>query len=252
MDITRILAPNPGPFTGAGTNSYIVSSQGQAVVVDPGPEIDSHLEGIRTALADFVMVGVLVTHHHLDHSPAANLLAAEYGVPSYGFGSYGGFQAISAVADGDGVHVGTEVIAVLHTPGHTPDSMCYAVGNGVFTGDTIKSGTTVVVEDMSAYMTTLQRLADLAPARIYPGHGNVIDDPQAVLAEYIAHRRQREQQVVVALGGGPITTAGVVAAVYPGLDASLIPLATLSADAHLRKLAAEGRVSQTGEKWALD
>ena len=113
MKITRILAPNPGPFTGAGTNSYVVSADGEAAIIDPGPLLDSHLEAIRSAVADFTVVGVLVTHHHLDHAPAANPLAAEFGVPSYGYGSYGGFQAISAIADGDGVHVGTEMIEVL-------------------------------------------------------------------------------------------------------------------------------------------
>jgi len=251
MNITRILAPNPGPFTGAGTNTYVIEADGEAVVVDPGPEIDAHLDAIRAGLADLKVVGVLVTHHHLDHSPAANPLAAEYGVPSYGFGSYGGFQAISAIADGDGVHVGTEMIAVLHTPGHTPDSLCYAVEDGVFTGDTIKSGTTVVVEDMSDYMSTLQRLTDLAPARIYPGHGEVIDDPLAVLAEYTSHRRAREQQVANALNDGPLTTAAVVAAVYPELEPALVPLAAQSADAHLRKLVDDGVAGRTDDGWTL-
>ena len=251
MNISRIRAPNPGPFTGAGTNSYVVEAGGEAVIIDPGPEIEDHLDAIRTAVGTLTVVGVLVTHHHLDHSPAANPMAHEYGVSSYGFGSYGGFQAISKVADGDGVHVGTEVIGVLHTPGHTPDSMCYAVDDGVFTGDTIKSGTTVVVEDMSAYMTTLHRLVELAPARIFPGHGDVIDDPQAVLAEYISHRQQREQQVMAALAAGAATTVEVVAAVYPDLDPALVPLATQSADAHLRKLVADDVATSAGDGWAL-
>lgn len=249
MNITRILAPNPGPFTGAGTNSYVVEADGEVVIVDPGPEIDSHMEAIRSAVGGFRVVGVLVTHHHLDHSPAANPLAHEYGVPSYGFGSYGGFQAIAAIAEGERVHVGTEVIAVLHTPGHTPDSMCYVVEDGVFSGDTIKSGTTVVVEDMSAYMTTLERLAELAPVRIYPGHGERIDNPRAVVGDYIAHRRQREREIVDALNQGAATTAEVVQAVYPDLNSALIPLATQSADAHLRKLVKDGVASRVDDYW---
>jgi glyoxylase-like metal-dependent hydrolase (beta-lactamase superfamily II) len=250
MEITRILAPNPGPFTGGGTNSYIVSADGEAVIVDPGPLIQSHLDAIRQQVADVTVVGVLVTHHHLDHVPAANPLADEFDVPSYGYGDYGGFQAISAVADGDGVHVGTEVIEVLHTPGHTADSMCFAVADGLFTGDTIKSGTTVVVEDMSAYMATLDRLADLAPGRIYPGHGDIIDDTAGVISDYIAHRRQREADVVAALDGGPRSTDQVVATVYPDLEPALWPLAAQSADAHLRKLVDDGRVERRGEEWA--
>ena len=251
MDITRILAPNPGPFTGAGTNSYIVAADGEAVIVDPGPVIASHLQAIREAVTGRVVVGVLVTHHHLDHSPAANPLARQLGVPSYGFGSYGGFRAIEAVADGDGVPLGTGVIEVMHTPGHTPDSLCFAVPDGVFTGDTIKSGTTVVVEDMSDYLRTLNRLEQLAPVRIFPGHGEVIDDPVPVIAGYIAHRREREDQVVAALRAGARTTEDVVAAVYEALDPALVPLATQSAGAHLRKLVDDGRVTPDGPGWAL-
>lgn len=251
MIINRILAPNPGPFTGEGTNSYIVSADGEAAIVDPGPLLDPHLESIRAAVADLTVVGILVTHHHLDHAPAANPLAAEFGVPSFGFGSYGGFQAISAVADGDCVHVGTEMIEVLHTPGHTADSMCFAVADGLFTGDTIKAGTTVVVEDMTAYLATLERLAGLAPTRIFPGHGDVIDDPAGAIGEYIAHRRGREEQIAAVLASGPMATDGVVAAVYPNLDADLLPLATQSAAAHLRKLVDDGRVDLQGEEWVL-
>jgi glyoxylase-like metal-dependent hydrolase (beta-lactamase superfamily II) len=251
MNITRIVAPNPGAFTGAGTNSYVLSADGEAAIIDPGPLLDSHLEAIREAVADLAVVGVLVTHHHLDHAPAANPLAAEFGVPSYGFGDYGGFQAISAVADGDGVHVGTEMIEVLHTPGHTADSMCFAVADGVFTGDTIKAGTTVVVEDMSAYLATLERLAELAPARIFPGHGDVIDAPTGVIAHYIAHRREREKQIAASLVGGPMTTSDVLADVYPDVDPALLLLARQSATAHLRKLVDDGRVLRQGEDWVL-
>jgi len=249
MEITRILAPNPGPFTGGGTNSYVVSAAGEAVIVDPGPLIQSHLDAIREQAADLTVVGVLVTHHHLDHSPAANPLANEYRVPSYGYGDYGGFQAISAIADGDGVHVGTEVIEVLHTPGHTADSMCFAVADGLFTGDTIKSGTTVVVEDMSAYMATLDRLANLAPGLIYPGHGDIIDDPAGVISDYIAHRLQREAEVLAALAGGPRSTDQIVTTVYPDLEPALRPLAAQSADAHLRKLVDDGRVERHRGEW---
>ena len=251
MDISRILAPNPGPFTGTGTNSYVVAAGGEAVIIDPGPLIESHLDAIRAVVGELTVVGILVTHHHLDHAPAANPLAAEYAVPSYGYGDYGGFQAISAIADGDGVRVGTEVIEVLHTPGHTADSLCFAVSDGVFTGDTIKAGTTVVVEDMSAYMATLDRLAALAPTRIYPGHGDVIEDGPGVIDDYITHRRRREADVVAALAGGPRSTEDIVASVYPGLDPALRPLATQSATAHLAKLREESRVERTGVGWAL-
>lgn len=252
MLITRILADNPGPVTGTGTNTYVAASGREAVVIDPGPMMAAHLASIRAAVTDLRVVGVLVTHHHLDHSPAANPLAEEFGVPSYGFGTYGGFQAIAAVADGDRIRVGTDVIEVLHTPGHTPDSLCFAAPDGIFTGDTIKAGTTVVVEDMTDYMATLERLAALDPPRIYPGHGDVIDDPASAVAGYIAHRRMREAAIVGALQAkGLLDIAGVVRVVYPDLDEALIPLAMQSATAHLEKLARDGVARREGDRWAL-
>ncbi|MBT8216059.1 MAG: MBL fold metallo-hydrolase [Acidimicrobiia bacterium] len=250
MRITRILAPNAGPFTGPGTNSYVVESSGHAVIIDPGPMIGSHLGAIRDAVAALRVVGILVTHHHQDHAPAANPLAAEFSVPSYGFGNFGGFQAISPVADGEGIHVGTKMIEVLHTPGHTPDSLTFAVGSVLFTGDTIKAGSTVVVDDMAAYMATLDRLAARAPEIIYPGHGDRIDDPAAVLADYIAHRRAREEQVLGVLEREPRSAEAIVALVYPELERALMPLATQSTTAHLHKLAAEGRATRSDDGWS--
>jgi glyoxylase-like metal-dependent hydrolase (beta-lactamase superfamily II) len=252
MRISRILAPNPGPFTGEGTNTYIAGSDDESVIIDPGPMIEAHLDAIRAAVEGSIVVGILVTHHHLDHAPAANPLAEEYGVPSYGFGGYGGFQAISAVADGDRIHVGTDMIEVLHTPGHTPDSLCFVASDGIFTGDTIKAGTTVVVEDMSDYMATLERLAGFDPPRIYPGHGDVIDDPASVLAGYIAHRRRREAAIVAVLRGGrPLDIGEVVHGVYPDLEKALVPLAMQSATAHLEKLVVDGVVIREGDRWML-
>lgn len=250
MRITRILAPNAGPFTGPGTNSYIVESAGEAVIVDPGPLIRSHLAAIREAVAGLRVVGVLVTHHHQDHAPAANPLAAELSVPSFGFGDYGGFQAIAPVADGECIHVGTEMIEVLHTPGHTPDSLTFGVASVLFTGDTVKAGSTVVVDDMAAYMATLDRLAAYAPETIYPGHGERIDEPATVLADYIAHRRAREEQVLGALQEEAQSPSAIVARVYPGLEPALLPLALQSTTAHLRKLAAEGRAIHRDNTWA--
>lgn len=251
MNVVRILAPNPGPFTGAGTNTYVVASGNEAVIVDPGPLIPEHLDAIRGAAAGVSVVGVLVTHHHLDHAPAANPLAAEYGVASYGFGRFGGFQAISAVADGDRIPVGTEMIEVLHTPGHTPDSLCFVVPDGVFTGDTIKSGSTVVVDDMSDYMATLERLAGLRVDRIYPGHGDLIDEPARVISEYIEHRLMREAAIVAALADGPREVSDVVEVAYPGLDPALVPLAAQSTTAHLEKLVVDGVAETDGRTWRL-
>ena len=249
MDIIRIVAPNPGPFTGAGTNSYIVSAGSEALIIDPGPLIPSHLSALRANLVGLNPVGIAVTHHHQDHAPAANPLAAELGVVTYGFGHFGGFQAISAIADGDVIQVGSEAVTVISSPGHTLDSLCFLAEDALFAGDTVKSGSTVVVADMTAYMATLERLAALAIENIYPGHGEPIHDGPAAIAAYIAHRQQRESQIVAALAARIHTLDNIIAVVYGDIDPALRPLARRSALAHLRKLADEGRVVLEGDDW---
>ncbi len=249
MEITRILAPNPGPFTGAGTNSYVAVSASEALIVDPGPLIPSHLDALRACLEGLSPIGIAVTHHHPDHAPAANPLAAELGVVTYGFGDFGGFQAISAVADGDLIKVGEKAVTVISSPGHTPDSLCFLAEDALFAGDTMKSGSTVVVDDMTAYMATLERLAALAVQNIYPGHGEPIHDGAAAIASYIAHRQAREGQIIAALEADVSSLDRIIAVVYGDLDPALAPLARQSALAHLRKLEGEGRAVRDGEQW---
>lgn len=249
MQITRILAPNPGPFTGTGTNSYVVVAGSEALVIDPGPMIPSHLAALRSHLEGLTPVGIAVTHHHQDHAPAANPLAAELGVVTYGFGTFGGFQAISPVADREIIHIGNEALTVVSSPGHTPDSLCFLAEDALFAGDTVKSGSTVVVDDMTAYMATLERLAALAVENIYPGHGEPIQDGSAVIASYISHRQERESQIVAALDDEVHSLDDIIAVVYGDIDRTLLPLARQSALAHLKKLADEGRAVLEGDDW---
>ncbi len=249
MDVTRIVAPNPGPFTGAGTNSYIVTSGSEALIVDPGPLIPSHLDALRASLVGLDPVGIAVTHHHQDHAPAANPLAAELGVVTYGFGDFGGFQAISPIADGEIIHIGNEAVTVISSPGHTPDSLCFLAEDALFAGDTVMSGSTVVVDDMTAYMATLERLAALAVEKIYPGHGEPIHDGPAVIAAYIAHRQERESQIVAALAAEAHSLDRIIAVVYGDIDPALRPLARQSALAHLHKLVDEGWAALDGDVW---
>jgi glyoxylase-like metal-dependent hydrolase (beta-lactamase superfamily II) len=124
MRIHLVLAPNPGPMTGPGTNTWLVAAAGEAVVIDPGPEIDSHLDAVVAALGDLTPVGVAVTHTHPDHAPGAGPLARRLGVPSMGPVPGGGFSPDRRVADGDLIEIGDEGLAVLATPGHTADSTC--------------------------------------------------------------------------------------------------------------------------------
>lgn len=237
-------------MTGPGTNTWIVSDGGEAVVIDPGPTIASHLDAVVAAVADQVVVAVLVTHSHLDHAPAANPLGRRFGAPVMGPAPGPDFSPDRLIADGDRVRFGSRVVVAMATPGHTADSTCYRVDDALFTGDHIMGGSTVMVEEMGDYMTSLEAVLASGPRVIHPGHGETIDDPDMVVEQYLAHRREREAQIVAAVRSGAATVGAVVAAVYADVDPALHPAAAVSVDAHLRKLAAAGVVTYSGGGWS--
>lgn len=240
--IELVRAPNPGPYTGPGTNSYVIASQGEAVVVDPGPIIESHLDAIRVALAGLTPVGVVVTHTHPDHAPAANGLGIELDVPVFGFAAGDGFVPTQTLEDGSPIPFGGDRLITVHTPGHTADHVCFRLGDYLFTGDHIMGGSTVIIEDAAAYMASLEKIAALDPSRLYPGHGPELSEARAVIAEYISHRIEREQQVLAAIRSGARNIGDVVDEVYAGLDPSLRMAATLQVHTQLIKLRDEGWV----------
>jgi glyoxylase-like metal-dependent hydrolase (beta-lactamase superfamily II) len=244
--IERVLAPNPGPFTGPGTNTYVIESAGQALIVDPGPVVVEHLRAVRLALNGLSPVAVLVTHTHPDHAPAANGLARELDVPSLGFAPGRDFVPSRRLEDGAEIAFGDEQLIAVHTPGHTSDHLCFRLGDLLFTGDHIMGGSTVIIEDAAAYMHSLEKVAALHPACLYPGHGPELPEAQRVITELIAHRVEREQQILEAIDNGATTIGDIVAAVYVGLDPSLGLAATMQVHTQLIKLRDEGRVSLGG------
>jgi len=251
VKVSRVLAPNPSVFTGPGTNTWVVSSEGQAVVIDPGPQIPDHISAIREALAGFEPVAVFVTHTHPDHAPAAEPLARALGVPTIGSAPGPEFRPDRRIAHGDSVGCGELVVVAVATPGHTADSTSYRIDDALFTGDHIMGGSTVIVEDMSDYLASLRVLLDTGLRVIYPGHGSLIEDPDATIAEYLAHRLEREAQIVAAVEKGAGTVGEVVESVYVDVDPSLHGAAALSVNAHLRKLAGDGavRFPSPGDGW---
>lgn len=242
MQVERVLAPNPGPYTGPGTNTYVIVDGGFSVVLDPGPIIETHLAAIVHALGDTTPVAVLVTHTHPDHAPAANPLANRLEVPAYGFDRGPSFEPDGRLADGDVVTVGTAELRVVHTPGHTDDHICYLAGGVLFTGDHIMGGSTVIIEDAAEYARSLRKVLGLRPAHLYPGHGSEIPEATAMVEAYIAHREAREHQIVAAVADGAGTVHDVVSVVYAGLDAALVPAAIQQVQVQLQKLVADGRV----------
>lgn len=243
ITVRRILAPNPGLYTGPGTNTYVIMSQDECLIVDPGPVITEHRSAITEAVASLQPQAVLVTHTHPDHAPLANPLAAALGVPALGFAPGPDFDPDGTLVDGASVPFGTTQARVIFTPGHSGDHVCFSVDDVLFTGDHIMGGSTVVIEDLAAYLRSLRKLQNAEWARLYPGHGPEIEDASSLIQEYIDHRLGREMQILAALEDGAKTVGEIVERVYADVDPALHPVAAHSVAAHLGKLVDDGLVS---------
>jgi glyoxylase-like metal-dependent hydrolase (beta-lactamase superfamily II) len=235
MNIRSIKAPNPGPFTLDGTKTYLV---GEHVVIDPGPNIESHVEAIRTAMP--ALTTILITHRHADHAPAA--IPLSHAARARIVAPRNVLEETDEIIAGGEVIEGLEVIA---TPGHTNEHVCFLSAEGdLFTGDTILGfGTTAIFPpdgNMADYLASLRKLRAREPKRIFPAHGPVRDDAVALIDEYIAHRLEREQQVIAALQAGARTIDEIRRVVYPDLDPRLHGGAEVQIQAHLIKLQADG------------
>jgi glyoxylase-like metal-dependent hydrolase (beta-lactamase superfamily II) len=253
--VTRVLAPNPSPLTLEGTNTYVAAEPGagSAVVIDPGPADDGHALAVVSACAGRAVELVLLTHTHVDHAEGARAFAERVGAPLAALAPGWATPDAPDLATGDPVAAAGLELRPLPTPGHAADHCCFllAAERAVFTGDHVLGRGTTVVEwpggDMAAYLASLELVRDLRPERLYPGHGPLVPDATARVEGYLAHRRDREAQVLAALAAGDRTPAEVVARVYVEVDPALHPAAELSVRAHLAKLVREGRVATDGD-----
>jgi glyoxylase-like metal-dependent hydrolase (beta-lactamase superfamily II) len=209
-----------------GTNTYLYGSD-PCVVVDPGPDVESHLDAVRAAAGERGGIGlVLLTHTHGDHADGAEHLGAEVVLPADGE-EHGGLRALA-------------------TPGHAPDHVCLLTADGVcFSGDLVLgAGSTFVPPDggsLVAYMDSLRRVQAEPLELICPGHGPWIEDPAAKLTEYIEHREMRERRLLAALERGERSRGALLEEVWEDIPAEVRPAAAMVMQAHLDKLAAEGR-----------
>jgi glyoxylase-like metal-dependent hydrolase (beta-lactamase superfamily II) len=252
LRIERVLANNPGPFTGPGTNTWLLGDGADAVaIIDPGPLDPRHAEAIASRVGSRNVESVLVTHTHIDHAPMANPLAKEFGVPALGYGSGPHFEPDVVVGESDQARIGDLTITVIHTPGHADDHLCFRVGNVLFTGDHIMGGSSVMVETMGPYLRSLEKLRHTGLERLYPGHGEEMDEPDQVIDWYLAHRMQRHAQVLEAIRGGATSTEGIVETVYADVDRSLHVLAAQSVKGHLGLLVEEGLITWDGGEIAI-
>ena len=240
MNIRSITAPNPGPFTLDGTRTYLL---GETAVLDPGPAIESHIEAIRAAMPR--LTTILITHRHGDHAPAAVPLKALTGARIVAPRNVLD-DVDQRVSGGERLSIEGEEVEVIATPGHTNEHVCYLTAAGdLFTGDTILgSGTTAIFPPdghMGDYIRSLQTLRTREPRRIHPAHGPDREDAVALIDEYIAHRLERERQVLEAIEQGATTIPAMRARIYPELNPQLHRAAEIQIQAHLIKLEEEGR-----------
>ena len=223
----KIVAPNPGPMTLEGTNTYLYGGD-PCVVIDPGSEDAGHLDAIRGAAAERGGIGlVLLTHSHGDHAAGAEELGAEVVLPGDGE-SHGGLHALA-------------------TPGHAADHVCFLSEDGVcFSGDLVLGlGSTIVPpggNSLAAYMDSLRLLQGEEIELMAPGHGPWIEDPAAKLAEYVEHREMRERRLLAALERGERSRAALLAEVWDDIPIELLPMAAMAMESHLEKLESEGRL----------
>lgn len=249
MRIDRILANNPGPFTGPGTNTWVLDDgAGSVVVIDPGPVDSKHAKSILESVGSRSLVAVLVTHTHIDHAPLANPLARDMGVPAVGYAAGPSFEPDIRLLDGAHFDVGDLGLEVIHTPGHADDHLCFRARNVLFTGDHIMGGSSVMVEDMGRYLRSLEKLRATGLERLHPGHGDEMGDPDAVIDWYLAHRLQRHEQIFEAIESGAGTVPEIVEVVYAEVDSSLHPLAARSVQAHVTLLRDEQRIALRGDR----
>jgi glyoxylase-like metal-dependent hydrolase (beta-lactamase superfamily II) len=245
--VRRVLAPNPGVMTGPGTNTYLVGID-EVAVIDPAVDDEAHIDAIVGCGGDRIR-WILCTHTHPDHFPGAAPLKERTGAEVLAFESRDGLEVDAQIGEGFLIEATEFRLRALHTPGHASNHLCYMLEEErlLFSGDHIMQGSTVVIAppdgDMAAYLQSLERLLSLRLRYIAPGHGHLIDDPRAVIDDYIAHRLEREDQVIDAVQRGDRTTEAIVARLYPGLIDELVMRAKQTVHAHLRKLAADGRVT---------
>lgn len=240
--LRAILAPNPSPMTLDGTRTYVVGST-RVAVIDPGPAHPDHLDAVVEAIGDGVCVGVLLTHSHPDHAEGATALAERLDAPVRS-------AADGSLADGDVVETDPGTLTVVATPGHTPDHIAFhwAAHAAVFCGDLMMGGldTALVASpegDLGEYLRSLARVKALGPRVLHPAHGPSFDDPAAAIDRYVAHRADRERQVMAALESGATELDAIVAHVYgDALPDELRAVARDATRAYLEHIEVTGRL----------
>ncbi len=258
--VRRIVARNPGSFTGPGTGTYIVG-RGRVAVIDPGPSLGSHTGAVLRSLRGETVDCILITHSHADHWPGMAEIQRATGAPTYSFGSqaarsaaggpessYYGLATDRKLAEGDTLEGPAWRLTALHTPGHASDHLCFALPEekALFSGDHVMGWSTSIIMppdgDMADYMRSLERLLDRDDAVYFPTHGPPVTDPKSHVRAFLQHRRERRAAILRRLAERPATIPEIVAAVYVDVSPGLHGAAAQSVLAHLIELQEAGEV----------
>ena len=271
--IRRVIANNPGPFTFHGTGTYILGT-GNVAVIDPGPDDEEHIGAILAALDGETISHILVTHTHMDHSPGCRPLQALTGAPTYAYGPHGAgkleqgvqveeggdmdFAPDHLVKHGDIIQGGDWTVECVYTPGHTSNHMCFALQEqkALFTGDHVMGWSTSIISppdgDMAAYMRSLELLLERDDAVYWPTHGPSIIDPKTHVRAYIAHRIEREGQILKCIDEGTHSIRDMVPLMYRDTPEFMYPAAARSVLAAMENLLRKNQVVADGGEPSMD
>jgi len=265
------LGQNPGPFTGPGTNSYLIGTGSQRILLDPGQGEERYLAVLESALERCGCTGIqeiVVTHAHHDHMGGVASVLERFGTLGVSKKPWPGTDekygvAIRAIDDGAVIRTEGATLRAIHTPGHSPDHLCFMIDEerALVSGDNVLGVGTAVIPldtgDLLDYMGSLERVLAEAPHRIYPAHGPLVEEGVAKIREYIDHRNDREREILAVLGREPIAVMEIVGIVYAAYPKILHAAAAESVTQHLLKLEREKRVTRDGKgeprsaSWAL-
>ena len=261
--VSVVLGLNPGPFTGPGTNTYLIGTGAARVLLDTGQGVDGYLplleRGLHETAGADSLQEIVLTHAHPDHIGGVHDILGRFGalrvskrlLPEQDRG-----LTIVALDDGDEVSGSGVTLRAIWTPGHARDHLCFYMPEekALFSGDVVLgAGTTVIPRDgdLGDYLRSLERLLTLDLEVIYPAHGPAIRNPQGKIRDYIAHRALRDRQIRDVLAAGPSTVEKIVAAIYCDVPEFLHGAAAVSVEAHLRKMLSDEVVNEENGRWRL-